>query len=103
MTNKIDVLESVPSEKCTKKAKSGDLVSVHYEGLLEDGSVFDSSFRRNQPISFRLGSGQVIEGWDKGLIDMCVGEKRKLTIPPELGYGDRGIGPIPAKATLGKL
>lgn len=78
-------------------------MSVHYEGLLQDGSVFDSSFRRNQPISFRLGSGQVIEGWDKGLIDMCVGEKRKLTIPPELGYGDRGIGPIPPKATLGKL
>ncbi|CCE86038.1 Piso0_005683 [Millerozyma farinosa CBS 7064] len=97
---KIDVLESVPSEKCTKKAKSGDLASVHYEGSLEDGTVFDSSFRRNQPISFRLGSGQVIEGWDKGLIDMCVGEKRKLTIPPELGYGDRGIGPIPPKATL---
>lgn len=64
-------------------------------------SVFDFSLDREQPFTFQLGVGQVIKGWDQGLIDMCVGEKRKLTIPPSLGYGDRGAGNvIPGGATL---
>lgn len=73
---------------------------MHYEGTLEDGTVFDSSYSRDAPLQFQLGVGQVIKGWDEGLTRMCVGEKRKLTIPPELAYGNRGVGPIPPKATL---
>lgn len=96
----IGVLTSVPKEKCNVKSKPGDFISVHYEGKLEDGTVFDSSYSRGQPITFQLGIGQVIQGWDQGLTRMCIGEKRKLTIPSHLAYGDRGIGPIPAKATL---
>lgn len=96
------VLKSIPESECTVKSKAGDLILVHYEGTLEDGTVFDSSFKRNSPITFQLGTGRVIKGWDQGLLDMCIGEKRKLTIPSELAYGDSGIGPIPPKATLGK-
>lgn len=67
--------------------------------MLEDGTVFDSSYQRS-PIKFRLGSGAVIKGWDQGLMDMCVGEKRKLTIPYNLAYGDRDLGIIPPKSNL---
>ncbi|MBA0549225.1 hypothetical protein Golob_020273, partial [Gossypium lobatum] len=62
-------------------------------GKLTDGTVFDSSFERGDPIEFELGSGQVIKGWDQGLLGMCVGEKRKLKIPAKLGYGDHGSPP----------
>ncbi|XP_017960032.1 FK506-binding protein 2 isoform X1 [Drosophila navojoa] len=97
---KVDVI-SVP-EICDQKTKSGDSLTMHYTGtLLADGKKFDSSFDRDQPFTFQLGAGQVIKGWDQGLLDMCVGEKRKLTIPPQLGYGDAGAGNvIPPKATL---
>ena len=81
-------------------AKAGDTISVHYTGTFTDGTVFDSSIPRGQPFSFKLGSGQVIRGWDLGLVGMKVGEKRKLTIPPELGYGPGGSGPIPPNSTL---
>uniref|UniRef100_A0A182NZ07 peptidylprolyl isomerase n=1 Tax=Anopheles dirus TaxID=7168 RepID=A0A182NZ07_9DIPT len=96
---KVDVV-SVP-EGCTVKTKNGDMLTMHYTGKLTDGTKFDSSFDRDQPFTFQLGAGQVIKGWDQGLTDMCVGEKRMLTIPPELGYGDRGAGNvIPGGATL---
>ena len=83
-----------------REAKSGDMVSVNYVGRLSDGTEFDSSYRRNQPFSFTLGAGQVIAGWDQGLSGMKVGGKRKLIIPPDLAYGSRAIGSIPANSTL---
>ena len=82
-------------------AKSGQRVSVHYTGWTTDGKKFDSSKDRGQPFSFGLGRGEVIRGWDEGVAGMKVGGKRKLTIPPELGYGSRGAGKvIPPNATL---
>ena len=82
-------------------AKAGQTVSVHYTGWLTNGTKFDSSVDRGQPFQFNLGAGQVIKGWDEGVAGMKIGEKRKLIIPPNLGYGDRGAGNvIPPNATL---
>lgn len=82
-------------------AQAGHVVSVHYSGCLTDGSEFDSSIYSGEPISFNLGTGEVIRGWDEGIQGMQVGGKRKLTIPPELGYGGMGAGNvIPPDATL---
>ena len=84
-----------------KKAESGKTVSVHYEGSLENGKVFDSSYPRKKPIEFRLGQGQVIEGWDEGIALLRVGDKARFVIPSDLGYGPRGAGGvIPPNATL---
>ncbi|QDV35120.1 FKBP-type peptidyl-prolyl cis-trans isomerase [Tautonia plasticadhaerens] len=83
------------------EAQSGQTVSVHYVGTLTDGTKFDSSRDRGQPFSFPLGAGRVIRGWDVGVQGMQVGGLRKLTIPPEEGYGSRGAGGvIPPNATL---
>jgi FKBP-type peptidyl-prolyl cis-trans isomerase len=82
-------------------AARGDNLTVNYLGTLANGHKFDSSYDRKTPFKFQLGVGQVIEGWDTGLLGMKVGEKRKLTIPPELGYGNRANGDlIPANSTL---
>ena len=83
-------------------AAKGKTVSVHYTGRLTNGTKFDSSLDRGQPIQFPLGTGMVIKGWDMGIDGMKVGGKRKLTIPPNLAYGERGTpgGPIPPNATL---
>jgi FKBP-type peptidyl-prolyl cis-trans isomerase FkpA len=83
------------------KAIPGSAVTVHYTGWLINGKKFDSSLDRNEPFVFALGRKQVIAGWDRGVQGMLVGGKRKLTIPPELGYGPRGFpGAIPPNATL---
>jgi FKBP-type peptidyl-prolyl cis-trans isomerase FkpA len=83
-----------------RAAAAGDSVRVHYTGWLPDGTVFDNSYERNMPITFMLGVGLVIPGWDEGLIGMQPGGRRKLVIKPELAYGRRGKGPIPPLATL---
>ena len=84
-----------------KKANKADMVSVHYKGQLTDGTVFDSSYKRNQPLDFQVGVGQVIAGWDEGIQLLNVGDKARFVIPSELGYGSRGAGgAIPADATL---
>jgi FKBP-type peptidyl-prolyl cis-trans isomerase len=83
------------------EAKSGQTVRVHYTGWLTNGKKFDSSHDRGEPLEFQLGAGRVIKGWDQGVVGMKVGGKRKLTIPPELAYGQRGFpGAIPPSSTL---
>jgi FKBP-type peptidyl-prolyl cis-trans isomerase FkpA len=83
------------------EAKAGQSVSVHYTGMFPDGRKFDSSVDRGDPFVFNLGAGQVIQGWDVGVQGMKVGGKRKLTVPPHMGYGARGAGGvIPPNATL---
>lgn len=99
---RIGILKKVPASQCKRKARSGDLIQVDYTGTLLDGTVFDSSLKPGRtPLEFGLGFGQVIPGWDRGLVGMCIGEKRKLTIPPHLAYGKAGAGGvIPPDATL---
>lgn len=100
---------TMPSEQATatagQVAKVGDIVSMNYTGTLADGTAFDSNvdpkFNHVEPFEFTLGAGQVIPGWDKGIVGMKVGEKKTLSIPPEDAYGASGIpGVIPANATL---
>jgi FKBP-type peptidyl-prolyl cis-trans isomerase FkpA len=84
-----------------QEAKIGDIVSVHYTGWLENGTKFDSSLDRNQPLQFQIGTGMVIQGWDEGVTGMKVGGTRRLTIPSNLAYGEQGAGGvIPPNATL---
>lgn len=94
-------IEVTKPATCTRKTQEGDKITVNYKGTLQsDGSQFDSSYDRGDPFKFTLGAGQVIAGWDQGLVGMCIGEGRKLTIPPSLGYGSFANGPIPASSTL---
>lgn len=83
-----------------KEAVNGSKLTVHYTGTFANGVKFDSSVDRGTPFEFTIGTGSVIKGWDQGLLGMKVGGKRKLTIPPNLGYGGEAIGPIPANSTL---
>ncbi len=106
MTKGYEVTPSGLRIKITEKgdgatqAKAGQTVSVHYTGTLVNGKKFDSSVDRGEPISFALGRGQVIKGWDEGIAMMKVGDKARLVIPPDLAYGSRGQGPIPANSWL---
>ncbi|XP_065176033.1 peptidyl-prolyl cis-trans isomerase FKBP2-like [Sycon ciliatum] len=98
---RIGIKKRILEAECKKKSSKGDSLSMHYTGTLEDGTEFDSSIPRGDPFVFTLGAGQVIKGWDQGLLSMCEGEKRRLVIPSDLGYGDRGSPPkIPGGATL---
>ena len=84
-----------------QELKAGDNVDMHYTGWLTDGTEFDSSHKRGRPLQFQVGVGRVIKGWDQGVLGMRVGGKRKLTIPSDMAYGDRGAGGlIPPGATL---
>eukprot|EP01134_Creolimax_fragrantissima_P003638 CFRG3638T1 len=98
----VGIKHRVPEDLCLDRAHKDDTVHVHYTGkLLSTGEKFDSSLDRGQPFSFRVGRGHVISGWDKGVLGMCIGEKRKLKIPSEMGYGKSGSPPtIPGDADL---
>eukprot|EP00092_Neocalanus_flemingeri_P038362 GFUD01041765.1.p1 GENE.GFUD01041765.1~~GFUD01041765.1.p1 ORF type:complete len:220 (+),score=76.13 GFUD01041765.1:45-704(+) len=88
-------------DTCDTVARNGDMLSMHYTGTLEDGKKFDSSLDKSEPFQFQIGVGQVIRGWEEGVLGMCEGEKRKLIVPAALGYGDQGAGDdIPGGATL---
>ncbi len=101
--SKLEITVLYKPKDCPEKSKNGQILSMHYNGTLQkDGKAFDSSYSRNELFTFKIGAGQVIQGWEQGLLDMCVGEKRKLIIPPHLGYGasDIGDGLIPPNSTL---
>lgn len=108
MTTLAGSLNSLEIEKhhvpkvCSTVAEKGDTVHVHYIGsLMDTGKVFDSSYNRGEPIAFQLGVGQVIEGWDKGLLGVCKGENLTISIPSKMAYGVRGVPPvIPGDADL---
>jgi peptidylprolyl isomerase len=100
ITTKSGLQYVITHETDGKIAKKGDKVIVHYTGKLTNGEVFDSSVTRGQPFSFNLGEGEVIKGWDEGFSLIKIGEKATLRIPPELGYGSRANGAIPANSTL---
>lgn len=100
-TNNMELQKEILKEGTGEAIMAGQTAVVHYTGWLTDGTKFDSSVDRGTPFEFQLGTGQVIPGWDQGVSGMKVGEKRKLTIPYNLAYGETGIpGAIPAKATL---
>ncbi|KAM9980234.1 hypothetical protein ACTFIZ_006472 [Dictyostelium cf. discoideum] len=100
-SDKLQIGVKYRPDECTVKTKIGDKLKIHYTGTLLNGDKFDSSVDRGVPFEFTLGVGQVIKGWDQGVLGMCVGEKRKLTIPPSLGYGQQGAGgKIPGNSHL---
>lgn len=90
------------ADSCKHQAQKGDTLEMHYRGYLKQGGAeFDNSYKRGQPLEFKLGTGRVIKGWDQGLLGICAGEKRKLVIPPHLAYGEMGSPPtIPPDSTL---
>ena len=83
-----------------KEVKTGDTICIHYRGTLITGAEFDSSYKRNSPFTTQIGVGNVIEGWDIGIVGLKEGGKRKIVIPPQLGYGEKSVGSIPANSTL---
>lgn len=93
-------IEDIEEGTGTDVVESGDTVVIHYRGTLEDGTQFDSSYDRGEPFQTEIGVGRVIQGWDEGVLGMKVGGKRKLTIPPSMGYGAQEIPGIPANSTL---
>lgn len=94
-------IETIKNGDCSRTAKDGDQLMMHYEGTLMDGKEFDSSYKRGDPFRFTLGAGMVIQGWEKGLDGMCKGEIRNLIIPYSMAYGEAGHPPvIPEKADL---
>lgn len=101
-TGKLHIGIKKRADNCEREAQKGDSLHMHYRGTLkEGGSEFDNSYKRGQPLQFTLGVGQVIKGWDQGLLGICAGEKRKLVIPPHLAYGEMGSPPsIPPDSTL---
>lgn len=103
-TTQINETEGLVVEDITQgsgeKVKKGDTIVIHYKGTLPDGTQFDSSYDRGEPFETTIGVGQVIKGWDEGVIGMQVGGKRKLTIPPSLGYGNQAVSSIPPNSTL---
>ncbi|EIW82835.1 hypothetical protein CONPUDRAFT_163903 [Coniophora puteana RWD-64-598 SS2] len=99
--NELKVDTTYLPSSCPQKTKSGDTIQVQYTGrLYHNDKVFDSSYDRGEPFEVMLGAGRVIRGWDLGLQDMCIHEKRTLTIPSYLAYGPRGYGAIPRNAAL---
>ena len=94
------ILTNMSDQQEAQVAQAGDVVTLNYTGTLSDGTKFDSSYDHGEPFSFTLGAGEVIKGWDDGIVGMKVGEKKHLVIPPEMGYGAQAIGPIPANSTL---
>lgn len=101
-TDKLQIGIKKRAENCERQAQKGDSLHMHYRGSLKDGGTeFDNSYKRGQPLIFNLGTGQVIKGWDQGLLGICAGEKRKLVIPSHLAYGEMGSPPtIPPDSTL---
>jgi FKBP-type peptidyl-prolyl cis-trans isomerase len=96
----LDIHTTKPGPYCSRKSRNGDKLHMNYRGTLQsDGSEFDTSIGR-APFVFTLGAGQVIKGWDLGLVDMCIGESRRLTIQPSLGYGSSDMGVIPPNSVL---
>lgn len=101
-TEKLQIGIKRRADKCDRQAQKGDSLHMHYRGYLKvGGNEFDTSYKRGEPLVFTLGTGQVIKGWDQGLLGICAGEKRKLVIPPHLAYGEVGSPPtIPPDSTL---
>lgn len=101
-TSKLQIGIKKRADNCERQAQKGDSLHMHYRGSLKvGGAEFDNSYKRGQPLVFTLGTGQVIKGWDQGLLGICAGEKRKLVIPPHLAYGEMGSPPsIPPDSTL---
>lgn len=98
MSNELQIEDLQPGDG--KAVVKGALITTHYTGWLEDGTVFDSSVEKGRPFQCVIGTGRVIKGWDQGLMGMRVGGKRKLCVPAHLGYGERQVGRIPANANL---
>lgn len=94
------IIEDIEEGTGQDVVESGDDIVIHYRGTLQDGTVFDSSYDRGEPFQTQIGVGQVIQGWDEGVIGMKAGGKRKLTIPPHMAYGEQGVGSIPPNSTL---